>query len=248
MHRYGIDPSEALQIITTIQSIDNIAIEGIFTHFAHSRDIDLTTKQMDIFIEVLKTLASHNIHPPTLHIANSAAIAKHSETWNPTTYSAIMPNTKIFIRPGTLMYDYHNRTIYKHIGVQPTLTAIVSHVTQSRNVSKGEGIGYGHTETTTEDTSVATIPVGWGNCGYLLHKGKVLAREGRNNSIGLISNGAMQFENTTGAQEQERVQLLGKTAENEITIEELAEENGLILQQLISMITARMPRVYYEEV
>lgn len=77
--RYGFIYSDVQKIISSIQNLENIKIEGTFSHFSNSYEKSKiwTEKQFNRFLEVVNELKQNNINTGTLHIANSSAFLKY---------------------------------------------------------------------------------------------------------------------------------------------------------------------------
>src|SRR5574344_2466467 len=82
MSRIGFkDCEESIQEILKISKLDNIKIEGIFTHFASSDEKDKTKayKQFERFEKFTDRLEKEGIHIPVKHCSNSAAMMEMPE-------------------------------------------------------------------------------------------------------------------------------------------------------------------------
>jgi len=153
--RIGIPPEDALAFIRRVQKMRNIQIEGIFTHFAVADEPDksYTEKQFREFILLLKSIDEAGIKIPIKHIANSAAVLDS-------------PHMSLdMVRLGILLFGlYPSATVKRSIEVNTTLK-FKSRIVHLKKVPAGRSISYGRTYTTTTDTIVATLPVGYAD-GY----------------------------------------------------------------------------------
>ena len=117
-------------------------------------------------------------------------------------------------------------------------------------VLAGTSVGYGRTWTASQNCRVVTIPVGYGD-GYargLSNKAQVLLRGKRYPVLGSICMdqtmiGIGDGEGYIG----EEVQLIGKQGEEVITANELADLLGTINYEILTNISARVPRIYINE-
>ena len=122
-------------------------------------------------------------------------------------------------------------------------------VTQIKKVPKGQSLGYNAVYTTTQETYIATIEVGYGD-GYrriLSNRAEVLIKGKRYPVRGMISMDQTTIE--LGPDEPivkpgDEVVLLGKQGENEITVQEMAEWMGTITYEVYTAISARVERRY----
>ena len=77
MNRIGFKPTkESADIIKEINDMENIEVEGIFTHFHSADDSDLTSAhhQKQLFSDFLELLHSMGVNPKIAHASNSAGI------------------------------------------------------------------------------------------------------------------------------------------------------------------------------
>ena len=90
----GVCPDKALPFIKALLLIENLEIEGVFTHFSSSEEKDksFTYEQNRKFKEVIKQLGNEKISIPLIHAANSAAILD-------------IPDSHFnMVRPGLILY------------------------------------------------------------------------------------------------------------------------------------------------
>ena len=75
--RYGFIYSNREEIIKTIKPLQNIKIEGTFTHFSNAYYDDKYTKtQFNRFIDCIETLKMNEIETGILHVCNTSAFIK----------------------------------------------------------------------------------------------------------------------------------------------------------------------------
>jgi len=237
MGRLGILPEAALEFITQLQTLPNLEIEGIFSHFATADDLDNTyaERQFGAFMDVIKQLEMAGISIPIKHMANTAA-------------GFAMPETQLsLVRSGIAVYGLSagpNQPQSLDLAPSMELKAAVSHV---HKVPAGSGISYGVEYVTDQDTNIVTLPVGYAD-GYsrlLSGKAEVLLRGRRYPVVGNICMDQCMVDVGDGkiAIGEEAV-LLGRQGDEEISAGELAEKIGTIHYEIICMIGGRVPRVY----
>ncbi len=241
MNRLGFNPDEtSLEIIERIRDMDNIIIEGMFTHFpAADDDHEYTRESMEKFRAFCKMLYEKDINIPLKHVSNSAAIMN-------------FPNFGLdMVRAGIILYGIYPYPEAKRetLPLKPCLSlkAQISHV---KNLQKGEKVSYGLTYEAKSDIQVATIPVGYadGWSRELSNKGHVLVQGKRVPIIGKICMDQMMVDVTGLAVERgNEAVLMGSQDGAEITIEEVAQEIGQIPASVLCMLTKRLPRVYVKE-
>lgn len=243
MTRIGIHPDDdGIELIRQIAALPGLEIEGIFTHFATADEADKTRAyaQMELFKEYTERVQEElNIDIPMKHCSNSAGIAE-------------MPEANMdAVRAGIILYGLWPSDVVradKKIELKPVLS-LKSRIVYVKTVPKGQEISYGGTYTTTRDTRVATICLGYGdgyprslsNIGYVLIKGQ------RAPILGRVCMDQFMIDVTdidTDICVGDEVTLIGKSGEEIITMEELGELSGRFNYELACDLGKRIPRIY----
>lgn len=242
MNRYGAKPEDILSLMNEVNKRETLEIEGIFTHFATAGDDQIfLEEQFDTFLDVLKVLQDNGIHVPSIHVGNSDAIVYLPDCWQQQSYKGIMDDSKIYVRPGRMLFG----TRAGPIETQEIITAIVSHISSTQTIQKGSRVGYRNAFIAEKPMDIACIPVGWDN-GYLIKDADILLHGKRRKILGLVASLAFSVENTGGCRKNDRVLLLGQDGSERITAEEIAQRNEMIVDQLWSILGSKIQRVYYE--
>ena len=114
-------------------------------------------------------------------------------------------------------------------------------------VAAGETVSYGRTWTAPRDTWVGTVAVGYGD-GYsrlLSNKGRMLIDGHSHPIVGRICMDQSMIDlgpATPIVQVGDEVVLMGRSGQQEITVEEIAELMGTISYEVTCLITERVPR------
>ncbi|HHU71881.1 MAG TPA: alanine racemase [Clostridiales bacterium] len=241
MSRIGFsDNNESLDEIKRISELDNIEIEGIYSHFATAdeRDGSSTNKQLKRFTEFVDKLEQKGVHIPIKHISNSAGILDYPEAeFN-------------MVRCGIVTYGIYPSEFVRRDEVKliPAME-LKTHVIYVKDVDPGVGISYGSTYVTKNKTKVATIPVGYAD-GYsrnLSNVGKVIIHGQYAPIIGRICMDQFMVDVThiPEVKQGDTVTLLGQDQEAYISYEELAEWSHSFSYELICTVGKRIPRVYH---
>lgn len=243
MTRIGIHPDdEGMALIRKISGLPGLQIEGIFTHFATADEADRTKTyhQMTLFKEYADRVDDElGIRIPMRHCSNSAGIAEIPEA------------NMDAVRAGIILYGLWPSDEVKadgRIQLRPMLS-LKSRVVYVKMVPRGQEISYGGTYTTTRDTRVATICIGYGdgyprslsNCGHVLVKGQ------RAPILGRVCMDQFMVDVTDIEQPVrvgEQVTLIGRDGGACITMEELGALSGRFNYELACDIGKRIPRIY----
>lgn len=226
---YGID--KCVEEVRDILKVENIDVEGIFTHFASSDSIDLSymNHQKELFKEVVEKV---DYDFKYIHCSNSAA----SEFLNEDFYNAV--------RPGLILYGYSSR---EENGEREKIKPILSwscNIVNIKEVKKGLSIGYSQTYYTKKDSIIATLPVGYAD-GYnrkLSNKGHVYINGEKCNIVGNVCMDQCMIDITNVADcvVGDKVELI---SDNNSSID-IAKICETIPYEILCGISRRVPRVY----
>lgn len=242
MGRIGIRTNEeSREIIQILKSVPNFIVEGVFTHFATADELnnDYFLSQYDKFTSVIKNLEEENIFPTYIHCANSATGMRFPEkTFN-------------MLRLGISMYGLSPSNEIKDVLPVKleegfSLKTKIIHV---KRVPPGEGISYGATYKTKDWEWIATLPIGYADGWYRYHStegGYVLVNGKRAPFVGRICMDQCMIKLSEKVDIGTTVTLIGKDGDAFISIDEIAARIKTINYEIPCMISARVPRIYYE--
>ena len=145
--RYGFIYSDRDSMVEALKGIENIEIEGTFSHFSVSFFDDKYTKlQFDRFINVIEVLKMNDIQTGILHICNSSAFIK-------------FPNMHLnAVRVGSA---FLGRIAFRNNLGLKRIAHLEAEVSEIKELPKRFNIGYSNTYTTNKNTKIALIPVGY---------------------------------------------------------------------------------------
>ena len=242
MSRIGYrDLEKSVPEILEISRLPGLEIEGLFTHFARAdeREKAPAYQQLEKYQAFQKALKEAGLKIPLCHCSNSAGIIR-------------MPEANMdAVRAGIILYGlYPSEEVEKEpVPLKPLMT-LKSHIAYIKTLEPGVQISYGGTYTTQKETRVATIPVGYAD-GYarsLSNKGWVLIRGKKAPILGRVCMDQFMVDVTdiTEARELDEVILLGKSQDQQITMEELGELSGRFNYEFACCISKRVPRIYFK--
>lgn len=239
MSRIGYIPSDnAANEIARINTLPNLYIESIFTHFAKAdyADKSFAKKQFEEFNKFLSLLEEKGVKIPIHQCANSAAMME-------------MPETSLNLsRAGISMYGlYPSEEMSRDNMKLCQAMSIYSHVVYVKDIETGRGISYGQTYIADKPMKIATIPVGYGD-GYprnLSNKGYVLIHGQRAPIVGRVCMDQFMVDVTgMDVKEGDLVTLAGKDGSEEILIDDLASLAGTFNYEFVCDLGKRVPRVF----
>lgn len=228
-----------LKEVESIFRLPGLIVEGIFTHFASADSPDKTYARLQFetftrFIEALKDL---QMEFPLRHAANSAALIG-------------MPETHLdMVRPGIAIYGLppSSSTDRSRITLSPAMT-LKTRIIHLKHVPPGFNVSYGNTHQTGKSTLIATLPLGYAD-GYnrrLSSRGSVLIRGIRAPIIGRVCMDLSMCDvgHIPGVSPDDEVVVFGKQGNEAVSIDEIAGMLGTINYEIVTSISARVPRVY----
>ncbi len=238
MGRLGFPHEHAAKEIEAIARLPWVELVGVYSHFATSEQADQTFARLQLsrFHDVLENLQRMHVEVQLRHMANSGAIIA-------------LPESHLdIVRPGLLLFGYAPRKdMALSVPLAPVLS-LVSKVAFLKTVGPGTTISYGKRYTTPAQTTIATVPIGYGD-GYvrqLTSSGEVLIRGRRYRIVGSITMDQIMIDVGPDSQvaEGDDVTLIGRDGNDAITCWELAEKAGTIPYEITCLITPRVPRVF----
>jgi alanine racemase len=152
LSRGGATPAEwpvLCEAAAKAQADGTVDIIGAWSHFVHADvpDHATTDRQLTAFAEGLQTAAAHGVTPLVRHIANSAA-------------TLTRPDTHFdVVRPGIAVYGL-SPVPGQTFGLRPAMS-VRARVMLAKRVPAGQGVSYGHTYTTSTETTLALVPLGY---------------------------------------------------------------------------------------
>lgn len=242
MGRLGFQPTgEAVRTICEIAKMPLLDLEGIYTHCPLSNErneegIGFTEQQHEQFRRFVGELESRSIAIPLKHACNSMG----------TLYYRHMHMD--MVRAGIILYGSYP-LFQKVLSLKPVLS-LKTQIAFIKQLGPGKNVGYGRQFITGRNTTVATLPLGYGD-GYsrlLSNKGAVLVKGQRAPVIGSICMDQCMIDITDiegRCRIGEEVVVIGRQGKEEVTIEELSTLIcGFVSYEYMLLIHRRVPRVY----
>ncbi len=237
MGRLGVWHEEAEEFIIQLCSMDNLIIEGLYTHFPSADSDEAFTKsQITAFCVLVNRLQIRGVSIPIKHAANSMAIIGFKDAhFN-------------LVRPGLALYGlYPKDELLGKIDLRPVLS-FKTKVAYIKKVAKGRSISYGRTYVTDKEAIIATLPVGYGD-GYnrlLSNKGHVIIRGVRCPVVGVVcmDQTMVDVSCVKGVRIDDDVVLIGSQGAGKIRVEDIAALCRTIPYEVVCWISPRVPRVY----
>jgi len=229
----------------------SLCVEGLHSHLASAEVVDApdVEAQLRAYQRALEQLAAAEIRPACLHLANSAAIVAHQDSWHGLSRSTSL------VRPGISLYGYY--LPFVTAATQPSekqgpqvkpVLAWKTRIIDIREIEAGQGVGYNLTFVARERTRIATLAVGYGDglSRALSNNGQLLVRGELAPIAGKISMDVTTIDVTKvpGVQIGDEVVLIGEQNSRRITAADLAANAQTIAYEVLCNISKRVPRNY----
>lgn len=242
MGRIGLTPDEVgADIAKEISKLDNIYIEGLFSHYAcaDSADKEDANSQTELFDKFIELLKQRNIDPPIKHICNSAGTIEFHKQYD-------------MCRVGVLLYGLYPSDEVENtkLNLIPAME-IISHVVHVKTVPAGYKIGYGHIYEAPSERRIATVSIGYAD-GYsrsCTGKGYVLIKGKKAPVVGKVCMDQIMVDVTDieDVHVGERAVIMGESHGSFITAEQLGEMSNSFNYEVICNFTKRVARLYYKD-
>lgn len=243
MGRLGFEPNiHSVETIKRISQLENVCMEGIFTHFAKADEEDktFTQKQLKDFVWTTQKLKEQMVSFRFEHCANSAAIIDVTDAQFD------------LVRAGISLYGlYPSEEVNKNsLKLKPALQ-LISHVAFVKEIPSGTPISYGGTFVSDRTMKIATIPVGYAD-GYprnLSNRGYVLIHGKKAPIVGRVCMDQFMVDVTDIEQVSfgDKVTLIGNNGQENIAVEDLSDLSGRFNYEFICDLGKRIPRVYIRD-
>jgi alanine racemase len=237
MNRLGFSLNEVDRLAEMIIASDSFVVRSVFSHFAASDEPgqdSFTLEQFELFRNSAEKLERLLGYPLIKHIANSAAAIRHPEL------------QMDMVRLGIGLYGIDSSGEHQS-ELQPVAT-LRSTIAQIKRVSKGETVSYNRKGVVSRDTTIATIRLGYAD-GYPRRLGngigKVFIKDQFAPVIGTVCMDMFMVDITgiKDVKEGDDVIVFGR----ELPVLQVAEWAGTIPYEIMTGISQRVRRVYYEE-
>jgi len=225
-----------------LQADGVVRLVGAFSHFAWADAPDHPTvvAQTAAFREALDLATSRGARFELRHLANSAATVTNRD--------AVFD----LVRPGIAVYGLSPVPALAgaaDLGLRPAMT-LVGRVSQVKRLPAGHGISYGHAYTTSQETRVALVPLGYadglprhaGNAGPVRLAGVTHTVAGRVCMDQIVVDAGPD----AAVAEGDVAVLFGDGADGGPTAQDWAEAAGTISYEIVTRIGPRVPRIHVD--
>ncbi len=246
MTRMGVRSEEAVTLVRELRDEGALEVEGIYTHFAVADDPDArgiagwgreyTRRQFELFHQVAEELDREGLGVGYRHAANSPATLDYREA------------RLNLVRCGILIYGLDpSANVPRPDGFEPALS-FKTRLALVREAPRGTFVSYGCTFETPRDSLIGVMMIGYADGFRRAPRtyGQVLVRGKRAPIVGraCMDQTMIDVTDIPEVRAGDEVVLIGKQGKEEISAEQVAEMTGTNNYEIVTTISARVPRVY----
>lgn len=232
MHRLGMDEDELPELTKLLLNNSNVRVVSVFSHLGSSERADHdhhTLRQAATFERMTHYLQDKLGYNFMRHLLNSTGIERFPQ------FQYDM------VRIGIGLYTDHSGSS----GVDEPSVRLRTEVTQVKKVKGGEGIGYGFTDISTNERTIAVIPVGYADGlprsigegrGVFTVKGIRVPVTG-NICMDMCMIDVTGYDVAVG----DEVEIFGKN----ISLQEVADQWETITHNVLTGISQRVKRIFF---
>ncbi|MFH9606340.1 alanine racemase [Streptomyces sp. NPDC017448] len=243
--RNGCRPADWPELVSEALAAERagrVEVTGLWSHFACADEPGHPSiaAQLDLYRAMVAYAEKEGVEPEVRHIANSPA-------------TLTVPESHFdLVRTGIAMYGISPAPELgtpADFGLRPVMTLAAS-VALVKDAPAGHGVSYGHHYTTSAETTLGLVPVGYADGvprhasgrGPVLISGKVRTVAGRV----AMDQFVVDLHGDRPEEGAEAV-LFGPGDRGEPTAQDWAEAADTIAYEIVTRIGARVPRVYVHE-
>lgn len=242
MHRLG-ERSENIDRICEIFQMENLAVDGIFTHLCTADSFEWKEKefvrvQAEKFYRMIDQIKERGYECPKIHMQSSYGVLNYPE---------LAGN---YARVGIALYGVlsteEDSEKWKEC-LHPVLS-LKTRVAAIKDLYAGESAGYGMQFTAQRDMKIAVLSIGYADGvprALSNGVGEVLIGGRRASIVGRICMDQMivDISEISGVKPGDVAVVIGRYGEEEITAGELAGWDGTITNEILSRLGGRLKRV-----
>lgn len=236
MHRLGFEPHDMEQLIAELQSIPKIKIQSAFTHLAGSDEAihnDYSKQQLAHYQRCVDKLEQALGYSFIKHALNSPGITRFPE------------HQFDMVRLGIGLYGVDTNKLYQ--GQLQAVGTLKTTISQIRTLKAGVTVGYSRKWKLKKESQIAVMSIGYAD-GYDRRFSNGVGQGLVNGQlVPVVGNVCMDMTmldvTEVDAKEGDEVILFGK----EPAITNMAEAIGTIPYEILTNVSDRVKRVFYQE-
>jgi alanine racemase len=245
--RGGFRPDALLQAARDVVETPGARLTSAWTHFQAPADAARSDAQIALFERATSDLVANGIPLSGRHVAASGGVLLEHVM----SLDGVRPGLAVYgLVPDDLLGDDRRSATAGAADLRPALSLHARPV-RVADLPAGWGISYGPSFTTSRPSRIATLPVGYGD-GWprsLSNRAEALVRGRRVPLVGNVAMDAVMADVTdvpgppVGVDDE--FVLIGSQGGERITAADVAAARGTISWEVVTSLSARLPRVYH---
>ena len=237
MGRYGMRWDRAFEMLQSINSMPGISLDGLFSHFSMSDELDksFAIEQISRFRSLIDEMDKVGLKVRYRHLCNSGGFLDLPE--------AHFDMVRIGLLP---LGIYPSKVCRRIFGIQ-SVGSVKTRLAVVKNINNGDNVGYGLRYQAQGERRIGVLPIGYGD-GYprVRNQGHVLVGGKRAPVIGANSMDSTMVDLSAipAASAWDEVVLMGEQGDLEITPHDLAGWKGTVSYEIITAWRSRLPRIF----
>lgn len=226
-----------------LQADGIVQVVGVWSHLTCAEEVGHPSvqAQVEIFEEAIRRAEQAGAALQVRHLANSAG-------------TLIAPQTHYdLVRPGIAIYGLSpapQTHPSARVGLTPAMR-LEAQVHLAKDAPADQGVSYGHSYTTSQETSLAVIPLGYADgIPRQVSNAAPVFLAGRQHRIAgrvCMDQFVLDVGRQSAVQAGDTAVLFGTGFEGEPTAQDWAEAAGTISYEIVARLGARVPRTYLGE-
>lgn len=236
MHRLGFEVDEMDVLADELLAMPGIRVATAFTHLAASDDpeeSEFTNGQVEALKRAAQRLEEGLGYPFLKHALNSSGIHNY------------IGHQLDMVRLGIGLYGVSSVSWERHH--LQFVGRLITRISQIKSIHPGDSVGYSRSFVAERSMQIATLPIGYadGIDRRLSNgKGEVWLNGQRASIIGRVCMDMIMVDvSTIDCEVGDEVEIFGQ----HISIYEFAERVGTIPYEVLTSISSRVKRIYYQE-
>lgn len=236
MRRLGFDEKDIPELIMRLASNPALVVQSVFSHLAASENPEhyaFTMQQIASFEAVCQKLETACSTPFLRHILNSAGISRFRHAH----FEMVRLGIGVY---GVPIGDWEKEKLQHVLSLKST-------VTQIKEVPEGESVGYNRSSYTTRNSKIGVVPIGYADGlprALSNGKGKLFVRGLAAPIVGDVCMDMCMIDLTfIEAEEGDEVIIFDQNH----SIVNLSNDAGTIPYEILTRISRRVKRVYFQE-
>ena len=234
LNRIGFLPSETNWIINSLNK-SSLNLKSIYSHLSMSEEkkpSKISEKQIAVFKKIIQNFKDKKNIKPFFHLLNSSGIFNY-------------PNLELdAVRPGISLYGYANNLTWDK-ELLP-ISSLTTRIFQIHNVKKGDSVGYNNGWFAKRNSKIGVIPIGHADGiprSFGMQRGWFTIK---NKKACIIGNVCMDIIMIDLTKINCKVGDIAILFGNNISAASIAENCKTISYELLSNISNRVPRNFFE--